>query len=1540
MVTRRFVWAAVALAVACDRRITGPQPRIDSVSPPAVCSEQLTTRVSIAGDGFSPVVSEGLIDTQKLNLPKISLVPGQSIDGAAVTGEPVVVADPADFGNTRVRWSSATAMELDLTPNLVQPGLFAVRVENQNQQPAAEKQGALLAVPPPTLTSSFPDLLCSDKANEVTLSGDFFIRSGSELPKVAVGPRTFSPKEMKECRKLPGDSGLEACKAIVLSLSAQALPVGTHRIVVTNPGTVACQSTATNVTLTLIPQPTVAKIEPDLACTAQGATNVVVTGTGFASVTSGATTATPTLFIGTESFATTLENCAPVTGPKATVQVCTTLKATIAQGKLLPTGSSSTFDVKVVNPPPVDCESKDAVKFTTVPPPKLTSVVPDLVCTQGVGVTVTLNGSGFLTVDSATPTVKLAGLTFSATPEAASCSPVQGPTETVRTCTAMKVTIPQGAPVGSHPVTVTNPAPAGCSSTETVTLVVAPPPEITTLSPDIACAAEAAVPMNVQGTGFIKVGTTLPTVNLAGQSLTPTSATGCTPVLGTTTGAETCTGLLVSIPQGTTPGQLAVTVTNPPPAGCTSAAKPFYLAPPPALTSLTPPGMCLPGVAPVTVTVKGQDFLKIGATGTPSVQIGTRTYVPTVTQASCTAITGFSQALEKCTEMPITIAQTDFVGGNYPAVVRNPAPAACSSTQAVSFSVQPPPTLAGVTPAKICRQGGTVTLTGTNFTPNMSVRLLTTPPTTASSVTVNGTGTSANATFTGPVLVGGPFDLEVVTGSGACKATLTGQLTVTEGPVVFFVDPPVIYNGIKTQATVYASGFAATGLTVRIRPTGTTTAAPVTSSYNPAKANRIVITIDPGTAAGDYDVLVSDANTTTCPGELIRGFKVVSQTTLSITGIDPPFGHTGSDTGVTITADAAVGGGMKPLPRIYLNPATAGAIAIPLESVALISASRATAVVPAGQTAGTYGLIVVNPDGGVGVLANAFKVVPDPIPVIDSVSPASLITQQASQSFTVSGANFRGPSVSFRCQDAITGTITTLNATVSGSTATSISATVSTTGIANGQACVLRVTNSDGTYADFSSVVFTNPAEKLTVFRAGPTMTTARRAPVAQAGFATRAAQFLFAIGGDGGTAANALDSVEAVPLDIFGNPGAYFAQRYKLTVPRTHATGQRVGRFLYVAGGRSAATTVRATVERSYLLDPRDRVDITDLDLFVTDIGGLGPGVYYYRVAAAMGASDPFNPSGENLPSDPFPISVPSFPPQSGQAVELTLRWATVPGATSYRVYRTVNATDAAGTERLLATVTAPATSYLDKGSTTPAGTSPLPIGSTGTWTVVGIMPIAREGAASTVARDAADSSKWHLYVVGGKDGTGTMLRTYSVVPITIAADQSQAVGTVANGTNQMGTGRWLLGAMNASSVSAPRVGTNQYIYACGGDTGTGPGITGVVEVATVGANGVLSTWTNLGPTDAMNPARAGFGHAVANNFLFAFGGGTGPSNGTAAAEISTTPPDLVNWQSTSATMIQARYLMGSTLHGAFVYIAGGQTPTGATDTTEQIIW
>lgn len=1649
--TSRVLLAAIStlLLVACERKLTGPAPTVSQVAPSAVCTEQLTTTISLTGDGLSPLVTDSLTAAPQLNLPAISLVPSVDLTGATASGDPVVIPDdPAAPADSRARWTSQQAMEVDLSPELaLAPGLYGIHVANRNGK-STDFADAVLAVPPPQLTRATPDLICNDEAADIVLAGDFFIRSATLQPTVTVGGKTLAPKAMADCRALPGPAGLEACRSLTVTIDPKALTVGTHAFVVKNPETVACLSTTSQVTVTVVADPTLTRLVPDFTCTALGATAVVLTGTGFLGVDA----ATPSVVIGTQTFPGTLENCTEVTGVGLAERVrsCTTLHATIPQGVLAPTGLFSTFPAKVLNPAPASCETKEAVSFTTVPAPTLASVVPDftcteqgatallatgtgflgvdgataslvigsqtltgtlenctaitttglaevvqscttlratlptgalapmglfsnfdakvvnpapagcetkesntfttlpaptllavvpdLVCTAASAVNVTLTGTGFISTapDSATtptlPLVAVGGLTLTPT-GAGGCTDVTGPGETVRSCTTLTVSIPQAAAVGVQPITVTNPAPAACSTAQSVTLVVAPQPVVASLTPELTSAVEADVSVSIQGTGFLKVGSTLPGVEVGTVTLTATAATGCTVIVGTTTGAQSCTGLTVLVPRGTSPGEQPVVVVNPAPAACTSAPKKIFLAPAPVLASLTPPGLCVGSTGTTPIVLDGTDFLRLGGTAVPAVTIGTHTYSPTVDGTNCTTLTGYSQSLERCTRLTVNVPSADFTtSGAYDTTVRNPAPAAASSTPAVPLSVTTPPLLTSAVPASICAGGGSLTLTGANFTSTMQVTLLSPTPQQAVSVTLTGT-TTALATFAGPLPVGGPYPLRVTTAAGACFAQLASQAQVTPGPVVFFVDPSIVYNGITTQATVYASGFSASGLTVSIRINGTSALQTVTAAYNPSKANRILVTLPQGLAPGSYDVLVNDSVTTQCPGALPNAFRVVSATTLTLLSIDPPFGYTGASTGVTITADGTAGGGLQALPRFYLNPSSGTGVAIPLESVSLISNTRATAVVPSGELVGLYDLIVVNPDGGVGVLTSAFRVLPDAVPFIDSVSPQYLTSQQTAAAFTLSGGNFRTPAVTLRCKDT-TGAAINVTATVLGTpTATSVNATVNTTTLPNGSVCVVRSTNGDGSYADFSAIVITNPAQKPTGFTGGPAMLTARRGLVAEAGDITRAAQFLYALGGDDGAATpTAFDTVESAPLDIFGIPGQFTAQRYRMTVPRAGATGQRLGRWLYMAGGRNG-NTVHATVERSYLLDPKDRVTVTDLDLSFTDVGGLGAGVYTYRVSAVMSGSDPFNPTGENLPSDPFPIN---FPGLNGGTV-LTLHWAAITGAVKYRVYRT-QVNGAAGSELLLAEVTAPTTSYTDDNTLAPSGAGPLPLGSTGVWSVVGTLPGPREAAGSTVVADPAAPGQWYLYVVGGRDATSVQ-STALKVPVTIAADASQTVGTIAT-SSALGTARWQLGVVTANGTSAPVVGTAQYLYAYGGSTGAMT--SSATQAALVTANGDLGAWTTV---NSMTPARTGFAPVAVNNFLYAFGGtasgSTTPVNSGGSAEISNAPPALVSWQSTSAQMTARRFLPGSTLQGAFFYVLGGKTDAlPATQSTDRIVW
>ncbi len=83
-------------------------------------------------------------------------------------------------------------------------------------------------------------------------------------------------------------------------------------------------------------------------------------------------------------------------------------------------------------------------------------------------------------------------------------------------------------------------------------------------------------------------------------------------------------------------------------------------------------------------------------------------------------------------------------------------------------------------------------------------------------------------------------------------------------------------------------------------------------------------------------------------------------------------------------------------------------------------------------------------------------------------------------------------------------------------------------------------------------------------------------------------------------------------------------------------------------------------------MLDPTN-VPIVEFSLNITDgPSNLTQGITRWQVSAVFGADYSRNPSGESLPSTPVSLNLPDT---SGMVV--TLRWAAIPNAVSYIVYR-----------------------------------------------------------------------------------------------------------------------------------------------------------------------------------------------------------------------------------------------------------------------------
>lgn len=851
---------------------------------------------------------------------------------------------------------------------------------------------------------------------------------------------------------------------------------------------------------------------------------------------------------------------------------------------------------------------------------------------------------------------------------------------------------------------------------------------------------------------------------------------------------------------------------------------------------------------------------------------------------------------------------------------------------------KPAPTVTSVAPTLMCVDGGALTITGTGFQDGTVIRL-DDPPTMGTSIpTTFGSATSLTSTIPGGQTAG-VYDVVVVNPDGQ-SATLVDGLTIVDKPLVFFVDPPTIWNGLSVQVTIYVSGINGDVLKVEIAPHGSTNRQELSGFVrDPDHPNRIQVTLPAGLAAGAYDVFVTDE---VCEGVLENGFTVTGETNLTLFSIDPAFGWTGADTAVTVAAT----GGLTETPRVYLNP-QGGGLAAAARAVVFVDATTLTAVVPEGLPPGLYDVIVINPDGAVGVLtgADAFDVTPDPPPTILDASPGSIDSGTVT-AVTLSGSGFHADStVTLFCVDATGLPLADQMITPMTVSAAGDSLTFSSPALDAGTVCVLRVTNPDGTFGDFSAITVTNPASNLEPFQTSTTapeaikaLGTPRRALAVLAGRVTNTQRYLFAIGGDDGTVGGALATVESTPIDLFGKMigwqlQAQGTQPRLLDRKRTFAGAARVGQYLYVAGGHDGAS-VLDTIVRARILDPLQVPELDDLDFRTDAVPGLAPGNWVYRVSAVV------PDDGETLPSEPINVTIPDLT-AINKTVQVTVTWTAIPGATGYKVYRTRTANDAAATVAFLADATM--TSFTDTGEAAPAGDAlpPLAVGALGIWHVVGTMSTPRMGAAVTAA-SGATANDWFLYVGGGSTGDA-VLSTYEYLPITIdPATESQTVGTLTVGARTIGTARWRSSAWTVDASVAAGAGDDSWVYFGTGENAAGTNTVSVTAAGQVNAvagaepAGELlaasaATLEILGPSSV----HSGTGAVAASGFLYDFGGGPTPATGGFSAEVcrpglagcaTTSPPEVANWNSLGAGgVLVPRYLTSAAIESAFIFVAGG---------------
>lgn len=873
----------------------------------------------------------------------------------------------------------------------------------------------------------------------------------------------------------------------------------------------------------------------------------------------------------------------------------------------------------------------------------------------------------------------------------------------------------------------------------------------------------------------------------------------------------------------------------------------------------------------------------------------------------------------------------------------------------------PTPEITSIVPQPICdaQQAITITITGSGFSPAVVDGLVDNPtlvlPRVAfidASATIevppdnvsvpDASGTELVVTIAQGLLTPGAYSVEVTNANG--NSTTFSGFIVTPPPDLISIDPASSAPGKVVTLTLTGTGFQP-GMTVTLDATPPVMCTSVTAS---ADGTSAACTLDlTAVTPGTYAIVVDNGDG--CSDTLPLAFTVGNEFTLS--GIEPPFGWTGTDTNVTIFST----GGFSSTPRVEMRPAGQVTPVIVMKRVAFVDSSTLTAVVPMGLALGLYDITVINPPSnpGFATLTNAFRVVSMPVPTVEEVVP-SRGDPASNVPVTIYGSNFRSP-VRVELLNR-TGTVVAMTATNTVVSSTEITTTIPTP--ATEDAYLVRVTNLDeNTYGTWSAFIVgsTGASGNLHAFTTSSPLITGRRMHAGVSARDDLGNTFLYAIGGDTGATGNALDSVEVAQLSNFGALSPWRAIRApnRLTTTRRGAAAVTVPLFgsdpfipiktyVYVTGGQDMAGTVLGTVERAMVLRNADAPDITSIAASAT-AGTLAAGTWYYKVSAILDAADPDNPGGETLPSDEEILTISS----TQSAIDLAWSAVTVNSlpAAGYRIYRTAMVDGVSQQERLIATVTG--TTYTDTGATAGAE-SPLPAGSLGVWRLQTPAHGIRWGHQAAVITDVTNNNARYLHVLGGKsDNAAGYLGTIEVAPINATTG---AIGSfVTTGAVAMTTPRAFFSLLVETPQNVVGFTGIARMFTIGGVkagmTVNSSTASSDFEQADVAAGGANGGWTQANGITGLGVTRAGPLSVLTSNKMFVMGG-AGMATNTAFSVIRSNGSDIGFGSSgatgtlqATGTPLPAPRALGTAIIGAgFIYFVGGTSDgSDATNTTFQ---
>ena len=376
------------------------------------------------------------------------------------------------------------------------------------------------------------------------------------------------------------------------------------------------------------PTPEAAGLAPDLVCGEQLTTEVIVNGSGLSPVVVDGLTDDPGLALPQLSLLQTadlmgsdLEGELQVLDDSMDGNHVRWLDDSTMQFDVYPELglTPGIYDFLAANADGQTSTFTDGI--AVVPAPTLEAIEPQILCVDQEAQQLALTGTMFIEVGGQLPSVTIGDHLVLTVDELDGC--VEVAVGEFRYCTGATVTVPQATlDPGVYDVSLTNPDPASCTSTEVIQIEVVPPPTLDAVEPNLVCTEQFDNELGLTGTGFLVLDGVLPTVDIGNSySAEADAADGCEPLLGPA-GGETCTELTFTIPTGTvSEGSHAAVVTNPAPADCySSESVAIEVVPPPTLEAVDPEIVCV-DQADQLLELTGTGFLDIDGL-LPTVTVG------------------------------------------------------------------------------------------------------------------------------------------------------------------------------------------------------------------------------------------------------------------------------------------------------------------------------------------------------------------------------------------------------------------------------------------------------------------------------------------------------------------------------------------------------------------------------------------------------------------------------------------------------------------------------------------------------------------------------------------------------------------------------------------------------------------------------------------------------------------------------------------------------------------------------------------------------